>query len=1423
MVTTAEKLIAELLPDSAVTEVQVNIQKKSWRIHLLANKTYDIEMIRRAEEKLCNIVPELESVQLILVSKLTEQEFIQKLSEIWLDVVTYVTNQVPTINGWLKNASYTYSSGILTITVNNSLGLKILQDRNCHRLIALKLERLTGFQPRVVFQCSEEESNSSLIEWQKKTEEQLIKQIQVSNQDNATKSKATSNNSNKTTPAIPGVFVGRAIKDQPVSLISIQEEERQAIVQGKVFGKAMQELRSGRHLLTFNITDGTDSLTIKKFLDKENLEAIEDIKDGTWVKVRGPVQHDKYSQELTLMAYDINQAPVMVAERVDQAAEKRVELHLHTKMSSMDSVLDAATAVKQAAKWGHPAVAITDHGVVQAFPEAYSAGEKAGIKVIYGVEGYLVDDGVPVVENPIDSELTETEYVVFDLETTGFHPRSDDIIEIGAVKMKGFEVIERFSTLVRPGKKIPYQVVKLTGITDEMVQDAPLPAEALEKFHQFIGKAVLVAHNASFDAGFIRVHFAKHINVTIDNPVLDTLTLARSLYPNLKNHKLNTLCAEFKVVLENHHRAVDDAEATANLLNIFLEQCQNQGLNSISELNKLTGSANMDKSKPYHVTILTQSQTGLRNLYKLITQSHLNYYYRRPRIPKSLLKAYREGLLIGSACEAGELFKAIMSGEPEDKIKKILSLYDYLEIQPLGNSKFLVDSGQLQNIEQLKQIYKTIYQLGNKYNKPVVATGDVHFLNPEDEVYRRILMGGQGFSDADNQPPLYFKTTDEMLTEFEYLGTEAAYDVVVKNPRQVADRIEKIQPIPKETYPPKIEGAEQQITEMSEAKAAELYDSPLPQVVRERLDKELKSIIGNGFAVLYLIAQKLVKKSNDDGYLVGSRGSVGSSLVATLTGITEVNPLPPHYRCNSCKHSIFIQDGSYNCGPDMPDQNCPQCGAKMFKDGQDIPFEVFLGFEGDKVPDIDLNFSGDYQAKAHKYTEVLFGKGNVFKAGTIGTIAEKTAYGFVKKYLDERHLVKREAEIARLVSGCTGVKRTTGQHPGGIIVVPDYVDVHDFTPVQHPADDKKSGIITTHLDYHSIHDNLVKLDILGHDDPTVIKMLEDLTGINAKEIPLDDQKTLSLFSSTEALGVTPEQIRSLVGSYGVPEFGTKFVRQMLVDTKPTTFGGLVRISGFSHGTDVWLNNAQDLIKSGTCKLGEAISARDDIMIYLIHKGLLPKQAFKIMEKVRKGKGVTEEDAQDMREHNVPEWYIESCRKIKYMFPKAHATAYVMMAFRIAWFKVNYPEAFYATYFTVRADDFDADLIVQGQQVILKAIEEIEAKGVTASQKEKGLLTVLELALEMYARQIKFRRIDLMASDATKFLIVGDHELLPPLAGLQGVGENAAQSIVNAREEGPFTSIEDLRIRAKVSKTVIETLEQHGCLKGMEATDQLSMF
>ncbi|WP_274377108.1 PolC-type DNA polymerase III [Desulfofalx alkaliphila] len=1417
-----KEMITKLLPDAKVAKVQVDTRQCCWHIHLNCSTPPDKERLEEIKQYFYRVMPELKAVNFTITTKLTDQEIAQKLSEIWAKAISFVIKGVPSAKGWLQTARYNYREGTLAVQLKDKLGIKMLQQRDVVNQLAEQFATEIGFIPKIELSCDDNKDIDRQPSWQSKAEEEYVKKIQqaVTGSANTADKTSKKNNNAKSTPADTGVFIGRAIKEQAVKLENIQEEERQVVVCGRVFGVDLKELRSGRQLLMFNITDNTDSIAVKCFLEKDKSEGAAKIKNGSWVLVRGPVQHDRYTQELTLMAYDINASSA--PERVDEAKEKRVELHLHTKMSAMDAVLDATTAITQAARWGHPAVAITDHGVIQAFPEAYSAGEKAGIKVIYGVEAYLIDDGAPVVENPTATDLANTEFVVFDIETTGLHPRTDEIIEIGALKFSGFEVVDSFSTLIRPKATIPLEIVKLTGITADMVKDAPDAAAALEKFLGFIGDAVLVAHNAAFDVPFIRVNLKKLLGKSLNNPVLDTLTLSRALYPSLKNHKLKTLCAEFKVPLENHHRAVDDAGATGKLLKIFLDKCIDQGIKRLADLNTLIGSGNLDKVKPNHVTILAQSQKGLENLYNLISLSHLKYFYRHPRIPKSLLASYREGLLIGSACEAGELFRSILAGAPEDKIEKIASFYDYLEIQPVGNSEFLVNTGQLQSIDQLREIYRYIYRLGKRLGKPVVATGDVHFLNAEDEIYRRILMYGQGFEDAEKQPPLYFKTTNEMLDEFSYLGKEASYEVVVTNPREIADSVDKLLPVPLEPYPPKIEGAEQQITNMAEQGAQELYGNPLPAIVKERLDKELKSIIGNGFAVLYLIAHKLVKKSMDDGYLVGSRGSVGSSLVATLTGITEVNPLPPHYRCPRCKFSRFVEDGSYGSGADMPDEECPNCGSVLKKDGHDIPFEVFMGFEGDKVPDIDLNFSGEYQPRAHKYTEELFGKDKVFRAGTIGTIAEKTAYGFVKKYLDEKKLVKREAEINRLVNGCTGVKRTTGQHPGGMMVVPKDIDVHKITPLQHPADDKKSGIITTHFDYHSIHDCLIKLDILGHDDPTVIKMLEDLTGVKAQEIPLDDPETLSLFYSTHALGVTPEQIRSQVGSYAIPEFGTKFVRQMLVDTKPKTFSELVRISGFSHGTDVWLNNAQDLIKEGVCQLSEAISARDDIMVYLIYQGLPPKQAFKIMEKVRKGRGVDEEDAESMRSHGVPQWYIESCRKIKYMFPKAHAVAYVMMAFRIAWFKVNYPKEFYATYFTVRADDFDADHIIGGQQAVLKAIEEIEAKGVTASTKEKNMLTILEVALEMYARGINFQRVDLKRSHSTKFLIVGE-ELLPPLMALQGLGESAAKSIVKAREESPFTSIEDLRNRAKVSKTVIEIMENHGCLQGMDQTDQLSLF
>lgn len=1407
--------ITEILKETRVLGVVVNTQKRQWRLKLLVDRQLNREEILQLKAALGTLVPgpvvfdiefhytppgiSGEPNMLVL-----REEFIR---------------QFPAARGWHAQTDWQWEDRCLTINLPDEIALELVKNRDCDDFLKKLIKKKYDLEAKILFEIKQEGCPEDLWCLKQDQMEQALLEKLVSEQ--AALPVEQSNGTAGQGKSEGNIILGKSIKGEVTLLKDIQEEERLVVVRGKAFGLDIKQLKSGRQILTFTITDFTDSIEIKKFLEEGDTETEERLKEGQWVLVRGPVQFDKFTQELTLMAYDINlsQAPV----RQDDAPQKRVELHLHTRMSSMDSVCGAVEVVKQAAAWGHPAVAITDHGVVQAFPEAFAAARKAGIKLIYGLEGYLIDDGTPVVLNLKHNDaLADQEYVVFDFETTGFSPQADDIIEIGAVKLINGNETARFGTMVKPGKEIPYEITKLTGITPEMVTDAPEPREALAKLREFIGHAVLVAHNAAFDSGFLRVGFRRHLSEEINYPVIDTLGLSRVLCPGLKNHKLSTLVKEFKIELANHHRAVDDAAATGKLWLVLLNKALEKGAQDLQSLNHLGQGVGHEKLRSKHVTLLVKNEEGLRNLYQLVTLSHLEYFHRQPRIPKSKLVTFREGLLVGSACEAGEVYQALLNGASPEQLEKIASFYDYLEIQPLGNNEFMIRSGQVNSLDDLKQLNQKIVDLGKKLSIPVMATGDVHFLNPGDEFYRRILMAGKGFDDADNQAPLYFRTTEEMLEEFSYLGKKTAEQVVIWNPREIAERISSFKPIPDQLHPPCIEGAEQQISDMTLQRAHKLYGDPLPDVVQQRIDKELKSIIGNGFAVLYLIAHKLVKKSLDDGYLVGSRGSVGSSLVATFTNITEVNPLPPHYICPRCRHSEFIIDGSAGCGADLPNKACPSCGTNYIKDGHDIPFEVFLGFEGDKVPDIDLNFSGEYQPRAHKYTEELFGKDHVFRAGTIGTIAEKTAFGFVKNYLDERNIKKRNAEIKRLVAGCAGVKRTTGQHPGGLMVVPSNADIHMFTPVQRPADDVKSDITTTHFDYHSIHDSLVKLDILGHDDPTVIRMLEDLTGVNAREIPLHEPKTMSLFSSTEALGVTTEEIRSQVGTYAIPEFGTKFVRQMLVDTKPTTFSELVRISGFSHGTDVWLNNAQDLIKAGTCKLSEAISARDDIMVYLIYKNLPHKQAFKIMEGVRKGKGVKEEDAETMRAHGVPEWYIESCRKIKYMFPKAHATAYVMMAFRIAWFKVHYPDAFYTAYFSVRADDFDAELMVQGPGKLRQVIQEIEEKGNGASQKEKNLLTILEVVLEMNCRGIKLLPVNLDQSDASKFIIT-PQGLLSPFAGLQGVGRAAAQSIVSARAEASFTSIDDLRNRAKVSKTVLEVLQEHGSLRHLQATDQMALF
>ncbi len=1150
------------------------------------------------------------------------------------------------------------------------------------------------------------------------------------------------------------------IKADLIKIADISVDTDRVCLEGDRIGEIeSRELKSGKFLIAFKVYDGSSTMVCKSFVTVEQVKTVEcRLKSAKGVKIEGNAKYDPFAKEIGVIANVILETAGRKKEkRMDNAKEKRVELHMHTQMSQMDGVTACEDLLKRAVSWGWKSIAITDHGVVQAFPDAhkYLGKAVADLKVIYGVEAYLVPDKDSCVSFTKGQEL-DTEYCVLDIETTGLSFRTEKITEFGIMKYKNGEVIDSFECFVNPEKPIPEEVVNITHITDEMVKNAPTIDQIMPKVLDFIGDSVLVAHNADFDIGFIKYN-CKQLGLELNNTYIDTLRLAKDLFPDYKKYKLGLIADNLGIKVEVAHRALDDVDTLVKVFQVMLKMLKEKGAKTLADIDNLEAEkVDFRKLPSYHAIILAKDLVGLKNLYKLVSYSHLDYFYKKPRILKSIYRKHSEGLILGSACEAGELYRAIVAGKTEEEIEKIANDYDYLEIQPLGNNQFMVRNGTVQDEEGLKEINKKIVELGEKLNKLVVATCDVHFMDPQDEIYRRILMAGQGYDDADEQAPLYLRTTDEMLNEFSYLGDEKAYEVVVTNTNKIADMCEKISPISPEKCPPHIEGCEETIKTIAFTKAHELYGNPLPEIVQERLDKELNSIIKNGFSVMYIIAQKLVWKSNEDGYIVGSRGSVGSSFVANMTGITEVNSLPPHYRCPNCKYSDF-KDYGYACGFDLPDKDCPKCGTKMVKDGIDIPFETFLGFNGDKEPDIDLNFSGEYQAKAHKYTEVIFGKGTTFKAGTVGTVADKTAFGYVKKYYEERGIPVNNAEVERISVGCTGVKRTTGQHPGGIIVVPKGREIFEFTPVQHPADDPTSDIITTHFDYHSIDQNLLKLDILGHDDPTMIRMLYDITGIDPTKVPLDDKETMSIFSSTEALGVSPEQINSKVGSYGVPEFGTKFVRGMLVDTKPTTFDELIRISGLSHGTDVWLGNAQSLIEEGTVTLNEAICCRDDIMIYLMKKGVPPNPAFKIMETVRKGKALKDKEKWAeyvalMKENNVPDWYIKSCEKIKYMFPKAHAAAYVTNAFRIAWYKVHMPAAYYTAYFTIRADAFDSDIMCHGVEKVKNKMKEIELQGNAATNKDKDMYGTLEIVLEMYERGIKFLPIDLYKSHATKFLM-----------------------------------------------------------------------
>ena len=1246
--------------------------------------------------------------------------------------------------------------------------------------------------------------------------------------------KATIEEPAEITPLILGRSLN--IKETLVKVEDIGVDSGKISLDGEIINMDSRELKSGKFLVLFDLYDGTSTITCKAFVVPEKVkEVLKRLKEAKGVKIEGTAQFDPFSKELGVIANTIIETPGKKKnKRMDNAEVKRVELHMHTQMSQMDGMTSVKDLIKRAMSWGMKSIAITDHGVVQAFPEAHKllGRDNPDMKVIYGVEAYLVPDKTPIVASAKNQDI-DTEYCVLDLETTGFSFRTEKITEVGIMKIKNGEVIDSFETFVNPGKPIPYRVVEVTNITDDMVKDAPKIDEVFPKILEFIGDSVLVAHNADFDIGFLKYN-ANQLGYILENTYLDTLRLAKELFPNYKKYKLGIIAENLGIKVEVAHRALDDVDTTVKVLKVMMNMLKEKGAKTVNDIDKVAADEEFVKDAykklpSYHAIILAQNYVGLKNLYKLVSLSHLHYFYKKPRILKSLFKKYSEGLLLGSACEQGELYRAIVAGKDDEEIENIAKDYDYLEIQPLGNNEFMVRNGTVANEEALKDINRKIVELGEKLNKLVVATCDVHFMDPQDEIYRRILQAGQGYDDADQQAPLYLRTTNEMIAEFEYLGMDKAYEVVVTNTNKIADMCERISPISPEKCPPHIPGCEQTIKEIAYEKAHELYGETLPEIVQTRLDKELNSIISNGYSVMYIIAQKLVWKSNEDGYIVGSRGSVGSSLVAFMTGITEVNSLPPHYRCPNCKYSEFEDYGVGN-GFDLPDKTCPKCGTKLAKDGMDIPFETFLGFNGDKEPDIDLNFSGEYQAKAHKYTEVIFGKGTTFKAGTVGTVADKTAYGYVKKYYEDRQIPMNNAEIARQAVGCTGIKRTTGQHPGGIIVVPKGREIYEFTPVQHPADDPISDIITTHFDYHSIDGNLLKLDILGHDDPTVIRMLQDLTGIAPQDIPLDDKETMSIFNSTEALGVTPDQIHSQVGTFGIPEYGTKFARGMLLDTHPTTFDELIRLSGLSHGTDVWLGNAQTLIEQGIVTLQEAICCRDDIMIYLIKKGLPPDKAFKIMEAVRKGKVANgKEDKwpsyiELMKEHDVPDWYIKSCEKIKYMFPKAHAAAYVTNAFRIAWFKVHIPLAYYAAYFTIRAKAFDASCMIFGKEKVKNKMKEIEVKNQKkeASKVELDMYDDLEIVLEMYERGFEFLPVDLYKSHATKFQ-VEDNKIRPPLNSIAGLGNVVANSIEEAKKDGEFMCIDELQQRGKVGKTVIELLKSFGCLNGMSQSSQMSLF
>ena len=1443
--------IPETVCEGKIADIRIDSEKRTMDIVAEFGALIRTESLFDVEKKICSSILNLSQCHILprYDAELFTEEFFPEL-------VTELKRRNASLNGTLNDVQVRSSDDTLIITLQHG-GKDILLQKGIDKKLSALIKEMFGLTYRIRFDgvLTIDAESEAYIEQQKTAEENILRQKLLEEQElhemtmKAANAHKTSAKKAEPLPVpneieiregatlypscIPESAVtvyGGHIKGSLFQLKNITPESGTIIFWGEIFSIDVRDTRDNkRKIISISVTDYSGSVTVKIIELNEKCKGVLELKKGDAILVEGNTQFDKYDHDLTVMASAI--CRVSMTKVVDKAPVKRVELHLHTNMSAMDAVTSAGDLVNRAYQWGMPAIAITDHGVAQAFPDAMNACDairsKGGkFKILYGVESYFINDGESSAVTGSSCEKLNGEFIVFDIETTGLSVLQERITEIGAVRMVNGEIRDTFSTFADPEKHIPEKITELTGIDDSMVKDAPSEEEAVRKFLEFCGEnATVVAHNAAFDTSFIKAACERNsLSYTLSH--IDTLVISRGLYPQLSKHKLDVVAKHLKLGDFNHHRACDDAMMLAKIFQVMLQKLSEEyKITDVSEISKALPKPSIKTYKYYHQILLVKNQLGLKNLYKLISKSHLDYFYKKPLLPKSELVKLRDGLIVGSACEAGELYRAILEGKNREELKKIASFYDYLEIQPVGNNMHLVREGRVKDVQELQEYNKLIVSLGEELDIPVVATCDVHFMDPHQSKYREILMTSQNYSDAAMQPPLYFRNTAEMLKEFDYLGEEKAYEVVVKNTNEIADMIEDIRAVPKGNFPPFIPGAEEELTSITWERAKKQYGDPLPEIVRARIEKELNSIITNGFSVLYMTAQKLVANSNEHGYLVGSRGSVGSSFVATMSGISEVNPLCPHYICPNCCNSEFFTDGSYGSGFDLPPKKCPNCGTEYQRDGHDIPFETFLGFKGDKTPDIDLNFAGEYQSQSHRYTEVLFGKENVFKAGTIATVAEKTAIGYVRKYSEVTGNTVNRAEELRLAAGCTGVRRTTGQHPGGMVVVPRMNDVYEFCPIQHPANDQKTDNITTHFDFHSIHDTVCKLDELGHDVPTIYRYLGEYTGIDVMNISMSDPEVMSLFTSTEALGVTPEDIDSLTGTFSLPEVGTSFVRQMLIDTQPKTFSDLLQVSGLSHGTDVWIGNASELIEKKICTISEVIGTRDNIMVYLMHKGLEPDMAFKIMEIVRKGKAtklLTEDHIKAMKEHDVPQWYIDSCMKIKYMFPKAHAAAYMIATLRLGWYKVHRAKEYYAAYFTVRSDDFDASLVCKGRDAVRAKMQDISGKiqRKEASAKEISTYATLQIVNEMLARGVEVLPIDIYRSDAKKFLIEGEKIRLP-FSALPGVGEAAAIALAEARNEGEFASIEDFQQRAKVSKTVIELLREIGAFADLPETSQLT--